>query len=552
MKSSITRRKFLINSGATVVGASALGSLVAACGGNATTNQHADTLVASITQVDFEQDFSPYSAANDGGTDLFIYEPLLYVNKMNGTFNPWLASSYQFSSDNKQITLKLRKDVKWNDGQPFTSADVLFTYNMKKQYPGTDTSGIWNYLTNVEAPDDFTIVLTLKDAFTPFLYYIGITQIVSKHIWSTVGDPTKYVDTKPVGTGPYMLKTFNPEQLTLQKNPIYWQAGKPKVQYLQFPVLKSNDIAQLNLFSGKLDWATNFVVGLDQNYVAKDPAHNHYWFPPDYTIHLYLNLTKKPFDQVAVRKAISAALDRPLMGKQAEDNYVTVASPTGMLLPPENSFLDPQYTGLAFKKDPQQAQTLLEQAGFKKGSDGIYADRDGNKLSFTIDVANDFSDWLQIDQIACQNLQDIGVDASVNPVSEADFSLRRYTGDYEATIGLVLGGPTPFFDYNSNLASSSTAPIGQKAYGGNYSRWKDPTTDKLLAQASTTNDLEVQKQAYYGLQKIFVDNMPTIPLLYGPGWFEYCSKRFTNWPSAQNPYVNPNSWLQMMINVEPV
>src|SRR5262249_48057479 len=93
---------------------------------------------------------------------------------------PWLAQSYNFSSDAKTVTFHLRTDVKWSDGQPFTSADVVFTLEMLKQYPTADGNGLWQYLQDVQAPDSSTVVVTLEKAYTPLLWYLaGQTWIVS-------------------------------------------------------------------------------------------------------------------------------------------------------------------------------------------------------------------------------------------------------------------------------------------------------------------------------------------------------------------------------------
>ena len=193
---------------------------------------------------------------------------------------PWLAQSYAFSPDAKTVTFHLRTDVKWTDGQAFTSDDVVFSLNELKQYPAADTNGIWQYVQQVQNPDSSTVVVTLKQPYTPILWYLaGQTYIVSKHEYASVGDPTKFADDNPVGTGPFMLKSFSPQLIDLKKNPSYWQPGKPAVNEVRYPSFNSNTSAELLLQRGDVDWTGLFTPNIQQTYVSKDPAHNHYWFP---------------------------------------------------------------------------------------------------------------------------------------------------------------------------------------------------------------------------------------------------------------------------------
>ncbi|GER85504.1 MAG: ABC transporter substrate-binding protein [Thermogemmatispora sp.] len=516
--------------------------LLAACGQGSSSSSSNKTHVLTVVpspKGDFTNGFSPYSATANYGSQGMIYETLLFFNRMNSQITPWLAQSYDFSSDAKTLTFHLRSGVKWSDGQPFTSADVVFTLQMLKQYPAADTNGLWQYIQSVQASDDQTVTVTLKAPYTPILWYLaGQTWIVSKHEYASAGDPTKFVDANPVGTGPFMLKSFSPQLITLKKNPNYWQPGKPAVDEIRYPAFDSNTSAELLLSRGDVDWTGLYTPNIQQTYVAKDPAHNHYWFPNRNIVMLYLNTAKAPFNQLAVRQAISAAIDREQIYKVAESGYEPVASPTGLVLPENQSFLNPKYANVSFAKDPNQSQQLLESAGFHKGSDGIYVDSSGKKLSFQIDVVTGWTDWVTAVQIIASDLKAIGIDAKVNSISFNAYFSALQMGSYDMAISWTNPGPTPFYLYNSLLNSSNSAPLGKPA-ASNWERWMDPTTDKLLAQYATTTDQAQQQQALYGLQQIMVEQLPSIPLVYGATWYEYSSRNFTGWPDAQNAYASP-------------
>jgi peptide/nickel transport system substrate-binding protein len=517
--------------------------LLAACGGNGngpTVNKANPILnVVPSPKGDFTNGFSPYSSSSNYGSQGMIYETLLFMNRMNGQTTPWLAKSYEFSSDAKTLTFHLNTNVKWSDGQAFSSDDVAFTLNMIHQYPTADGSGLWNYIDSVVNPDSSTVVVTLKQAYTPLLWYLaGQTYIVSKHEYSRVGDPTKFADTNPVGTGPFMLKSFTPQLIDLKKNPTYWQSGKPTISEVRYPSFNSNTSAELLLQRGDVDWTGLFTPNIQQTYVSKDPAHNHYWFPNRNVVMLYLNTAKAPFNQLAVRQAISAAIDRDKIYKVAESGYEPVASPTGLLLPANQSNLNPAYASTTFAMDAAKSTSLLDGAGFTKGSDGIYADASGKKLSFNIDVVTGWTDWVTADQIIAANLKAIGIDAKVNAVSFNDYFSAMQLGSFDMAISWTNPGPTPYFLYASMLLSTNSAAVGKTA-ASNWERWMDPTTDGYLKQYATTTDASVQQQALNGLQKVMVEQLPSIPLVDGATWYEYSSRNFVGWPDTTNQYASP-------------
>lgn len=535
---SLTRRK-----SALLALLAVFSMLLAACGGGSTnSNPTRDYLVIVVNQTDtWTDNFNPYFDATSNvvaSSEGTIYETLLFFNRFDGKYTGMLASNYSISSDGLQITFNLRPGVQWSDGQPFTSADVLFTLNMLKQYDALDVNGLWSQpiLKDVSAPDDSTVIVTLASPNNDALFAIGgQTWIVSKHIWSTVSDPTSYADTTPVGTGPFKVGSFSPQLVRMVKNPNYWQKGLPKVKELRFPAYKDNATAELAMDQGNVDWNSIFAPNLDQTYVKRDPQHYHYWFAPSDVLYLLVNLKKPPFDQVAVRKAISLAIDRDQWSKIAESGYEQPASPTG-LLPFDAKYLDPAYKDLKFKVDTAAATQLLDGAGFKKGSDGIYVDSTGKKLSFSFEYPSGYSDWVAGAPVIANALKAIGIELNLNPVSTDGFYTDLQNGNFEVMMNGTSAGPSPYNLYASLLLSTNSAPIGQQA-NGDYERWIDPQTDQLLTQFITSNDPAVQQQAMSGIEKIMVEQVPAIPLTNEPYWYEYSTKNFVGWPDQQHQYA---------------
>ena len=517
--------------------------LLAACGSpsNGNASKYGGTLTVAPGPVgDFTRDFNIFANGSVlSGTQGLIYETLLFFNREDGSVKPWLASSYQLSSDATSITFKLRPDVKWSDGRPFTSADVVFTMNVIRNHPATDYSALWTVINGVSAPDDHTVIVSMKQPSVPILWYLGgQTYILPQHLWSSVSNPVTYINPNPVGTGPFVFKSFTPQLYVFERNAHYWQPGKPYVNEIRYPAFNSNTSADPMLSQGSVDWTGLFTPDVNKTFASRDPVHNRYWFPPNNVVTLYLNLTKYPFNVLPVRQAISAAIDRGKLYHIGENGYEPPSHPTALILPANQSFLSPDYTNASFSLDTARAASLLKSAGFTKGSDGIYVDKNGKRLAFNINVVSGWTDWVTDCQIMASNLQAIGMDVKVNTISFNSYFSALQMGSFDTAISWTNTGPTPYFLYNSMLGSVNTAPIG-KAATSNFERWSDSTTDKLLKQYASSPDPAVQQQALAGIQKIMVEQLPTIPLIYGATWYEYSTARFVGWPDQQHPYAVP-------------
>lgn len=524
-----------------------LATLLAACGGTtpgqtATPSKISTLKVVSAPSQGNPDLFNPFFNTNSNaayGDQGFVYETLLYQNLYTGKLSGWLASSFDYSSDLTTLTLHMQQGVKWSDGQALTSQDALFTLNLMQKYPALDSNSVWpTFIKSVAAPDNNTLAITLKHADSTAASIIGgQTFVVPQHIWQSVSDPTKFTnDNNPIGTGPYKLASHSPQLIKYVKNPTYW-GTKPQVDQIFVPTIVSNPAAALAMAKGDLDWlGSGWDPGLDPSFVAKDPQHNHHWFPASNTVMLYLNLQKYPFNLLPVRQAISAAINRKAFQVGAA-TYAQAATPSGVVTPTLNSWVSPQYQGKDFAYDPQQAEKDLQQAGFTKGSDGIYADKNGKKISFSLVVVSNWTDFLSDTQNIVKDLKAVGIDAKINAVGDyTPYYTAMQSGTYDAGLCWTNGGPTPYFPFLGMLNSANSAKPGQNVQGTNFERWSDPQSDKLLQQYATSNDPTTQKQAIYGLEDIVANQLPAIPMVVNVYWDEYTTTHFTGWPDENNPY----------------
>ncbi len=507
--------------------------LLSACGSTAKSSGPKILTAIGNTGGSYTESFSPFGSNPNNGTFGLIFEPLVFVDAITGQETPMLATGHSFNSDGTQLTMTIRSGVKWSDGQPFTADDVVFTFDLLQQYPAADANGLWSYLSSVQKTDANTVVFTFKKPYLPLLPYIEGTNIVPQHIWQNAGDPTKFVNPNPVGTGPFTLKSFSPQLIIYKKNPNYWQASKVQVDEVHFEAVSTAQAAILALQSHTVDWSAVFSPAAN-TFAQKDPTHNHVYMVPVAPVSLILNQTIYPLNQLPVRQAISDALDRTQMSTAGEAGLEPVISPTGLTAGQiEAGYEDPQFANLTFgAPDPAKSEQILTAAGYTKGSDGIFIDPHGHRLSFTAEVPNDFSDYVQNLQIAATNLKAAGIELNVNQVSDDSYFSDRGSGNYQIMMVGALYGPTPFYYFNDILNSAN---IGNG--GLNWPRWNDPATDKLLNEYATSTDPNVQKQALYGIEQIIVNQLPIIPLLGAVEFFEYTTANWTGWPTPSNPYA---------------
>ncbi len=534
--------------------------LLTACGGgNSSKNSSGQTVLKVATQsYDFAQaGFNPYNGHPNAGVLGLVYETLYFVNINGGAFTPMLATDYKWNSDNTQVTFTTRQNVKWSDGKPFTADDVAFTFNLMKQYPAADSNGVWSYLKDVTAPDANTVVMTFQKAYPPVLVTLaGHVYIVPKHIFASVGDPTKYLTDKPIGTGPFTLSKYQTDLAVYAKNSSYWQADQVKIDQIRYPEYKDNSTLQLALPKGEVDWAGYFSPTLQQDFVAKDTAHNHLFMD---AVNLY-SICPNQKDPIIggttglpVRLALSTAIDRNAIAAQATAGLEPAGSMTGLVLPTAKDWLDAQYGNLPSTADTAKAEKYLTDAGYKKGSDGIYQ-KNGTRLSLTLRSVDSYSDWNAAAKLIADQAKAVGIEIKNVTVGEDNYYTLRTNGkyDYQLQFCGMVGGPTPYYLYNQYLNSNQ---IGQGKF--NFVAWNDATTDKYLNQYASTSDVAVQKQAIQGIEKVFVNNQPFIPLWTGADYDEYSTKNFTGWPDQSNPYSSgsPNTgpdYEQVILHLRPV
>ncbi|MDH2903619.1 MAG: ABC transporter substrate-binding protein [Actinomycetota bacterium] len=519
--------------------------LISASGAGAAPAQHVLTEEGNVG-VTFTQNFNPFnsnSLAGQMSIKSLTYEPLFEFDFLKAnTQYPWLATAYKWTNGGRTITFTIRNGVKWSDGQMLTPADVAYTFNLIGQNPAANYSGV-PQMTNAATVKGDTVSLNFASpAYQDIVAIAGSTLIVPEHLWSRVSNPAKAVITNPIGTGPYVLKSYSSQLVTYKANPHYW-GGMPAATQVNIPSYSSNAAATTALANGQLDWAGNDIANIKSVFVNKNPKTNHYYFAGGNTVTLMFNVNYGALGDPIVRAAISAGINRAELGVKAESGYeLPATSSSGLILPNQASFLSPKAKNdLSPTSNPSKVASLLSSDGYTKNSSGMWV-RNGQEISFNIEDPTAYSDYYAGAQLIANSLQAVGINATVDGVQASQWYSDLAAGTFQSAIHWGAGGANPFQQYQNWLDYNTFVAPNPKSASGDFGRYKSVAAQTAIKKLETTSPLDTKavNSAVQVLGSILTNQVPVAPLLYGADWNVYSTAHFTGWVTAANPYMDPS------------
>lgn len=507
----------------------------------------------------------------------FAMEPLYYYNVYHTTEVcgppglpckdgeiPWLAESYAYNSDYTQLTVKIRPNVTWSDGQPFTASDVAFTVNMLKSNAPklTWSTDMKQWVKDVTAVDPHTVQITLTSPnprffFSYFMFHedVGV-QIQPEHIWKGQ-DPTTFTFFDmakgwPVVTGPWKLTLSSPDQKIWDQRPDWWAAKiglhpLPEVKRIvyipEFDEPKLVELLVANQADNLLDLRPrNVVAALKGNPKLSVWTTNNappYGYRDWWPISLGFNDSKPPYNDPDIRWAINHAIDR----KQLVQIGYGGAGQTTVLPYPDFPVLRPYLNGLndILQKYPiddydlKKTDQIMTSKGYKKDQGGFWA-KDGKRLSMVILIYQIFQD---ITPVLVAQLRKAGFPAEFKTPSNAG------TIEAEGTEDAFISGHggsvrDPYFTLRL-YQSIFSAPTGKPAV---YPyRWHNAEFDKIVNEMAQTPASDPKlEQLFHQAMQIWIPALPDIGLVQ---WFHRIpvnNTYWTNWPDQKNPYINSANW----------
>lgn len=436
-----------------------------------------------------------------------VYNGLLKPNE-NLEMVGDLAESWSFSDDGLVWTFKLKEGVTFHDGTPFTSADVKYTYDAIKHpdYQGVRATD-FKHIEKVEAPDDYTVVITLNMPFAPLLTKLSM-GILPKHIFET----TSIADMKqnpanmePIGTGPYKYKEWEQGQhIILEANDDYFGEG-PYIDQVIVKFYQDEQIMLAALEKGDIDYMESIPIDhvdrikeqYSDRYDIREVPYNGYRY-------IGLKQTHPILKDIRVRKALMYGLNRNQIVEELFHGYGTVLNSN---IPPVSwAYAEGELE--EYEYNPEKAKELLEEAGWKEGADGI-REKDGEKLTFTVLLRSGNKEEEAVSLLVQEDWRTIGVEM-VPEFIEYSVLLEQYldVAQFEAySLGWTLSlDPDFYIFFHSDCALDEQGQL----VGFNDVEFNNEELDRLLEEGRTEMDQQKRKQIYWDAQKIINKELPYV------------------------------------------
>ena len=504
----LSRRHFIVGTGALGTGLATVGApavLRAA--------ENKDRVIIGMTQEPVQ--FNPLLYVNSGTENVpeaCMFDALWDMNDQ-GQFIPNLAvempsrENGRISPDGLVWKITLKRDVKWSDGQPFTAKDVEFTYQtiMNPKVAIRSRSG-FDLIKNLKVVDDQNVEIELAKPFTPFLWAWQNMHIVPQHILGGEADiNSSAFNAKPIGTGPYTLKTrVAGSHMVYERNPDYHR-GPAKIRQVIHKFVPDQLVLYRQGRTGEVDYVGLQGVPYDRWNEAKQlPNATFFWFAQPWVQFIYFNCGKPQFSDPKVRKALYIACE---MQKSIDDIYFGA-------YPRTLSYLAPTHWAYnhSLKEEtpnPELAAKMLDEAGWRIGQDGI-REKDGVKLAFTMSTTAGNQARQGCQALFQQDWKKIGVDMQIKNMP-ASVVWGEYTTQSQFDTLLVAWEPTVGMDPDYTARAHSKMIPVKDHQGSNYVQYQNPEVDKLLEAGVVETDTEKRKEIYGRVQEILLEEVPFAP-----------------------------------------
>ncbi|SHI51262.1 ABC transporter substrate-binding protein [Wenxinia saemankumensis] len=528
-----TTRRAMLKAGAAGLALAAMGGTVAVA------QNYGGTLNVGLTyEIDTMNTYSTGYLADAQHT---IIEGLLAPDE-NAQYVPVLATEVPtvenggivVSEDGQSMTITytLREGVKWHDGEDFTSEDVAFTWEAVRDpaFIAESKSGTES-ITSIETPDDYTVIVNYDSIVPDFASTLFTFGIMPEHILAGQDLNTHEYNELPVGTGPFMATEFARGQyVVLDRNPDYWRTAEngdqlPYLDRLVFNIVPDTNTLMTQLRSRELD----MVVKTPYNQAAQVESFGGYELIVGPLLswgHLDFNFENEFLADIAVRQAFAHAIDRNVL-IQAQGGFPEAIK---SIVVPIFEFYDENTPEYEF--DPEEANRILDEAGYTMGEDGIRT-KDGERLSFEYVTAAGSADDENIQQIIMAQLAQVGIE--IVPDNRAGVALReaRYNGDYDLYYGRWITSADPVY---SIFYGTEGALNGQG--------YSNPELDAVFETVENSIDTETRMRAFSDIQRIVAEDLPTLPLTTNVSLITVTERlqNFTPNPTNMTNFVDTAEW----------
>jgi peptide/nickel transport system substrate-binding protein len=450
------------------------------------------------------------------------------------TFVPVLAEALpEVSEDGLTFTFKLRQGVKFHDGEEFTSEDVKYTfewyidaYNRSQDPASVPLLGKEPYaavksahfalVESVEAPDPYTVVVKTKEPFAPFLALVATKRIVPAHYHGEIGEDA--YKAKPIGTGAFKLKEWQAASFTEVEAFAEHFRGAPHLAAVREEIVPEPSVRAIGLETGEAHSAVWPAAPEDNLRLAEDPNFVAFVSSSLAVNHFPINNELPQLSDKRVRQAMMFAIDRQTVIDDIFSGTAVLA--TANLSPAMGDYYNPDVKQYPY--DPEQANALLDEAGWVLGSDGI-REKDGQKLTFTCTTITGDQTRRPEAELVQQYLKEVGIDMRLEEAPVATILEQLPKGEMQASLfNWTYGGDTNDPDASNTLGTGGTR---------NFSHFSNARVDELLGLGVREVDPTKRAAIYHEIQAIVAEEVPFIYMMFW-NWYEIFSTKVKGLPET--------------------
>ncbi|MFI5323590.1 MAG: peptide-binding protein [Thermodesulfobacteriota bacterium] len=428
-----------------------------------------------------------------------IYETLVERDNDTLELKPRLAESWTISDDKLTYTFKLKKGVKWHDGVPFTTDDIVFSYKtiMDPKVDAPQLRSYYQEIKDVRAIDKYTVQFTYARPYFLALEFCGGIPIVPKHIFDKGDFNTNPAGRNPIGTGPYkFVRWTTGREIVLERNNDYW-GKKPLLNKIVFRIITDPSVTLQVLKRQELDVASLTPIQWERQTNSPD-FEKHFgkfsYYTPNYS-YIGWNSARPYFADKRVRKAMTYLVNRELILEKIMFGLGAVVTNPFYINSPE---YDKDIKPIPY--NPEEAKKLLDEAGWiDHDGDGV-RDKDGVKFAFEFLIPNESETGEKIATIFKEELDKVGIQMEIRKTEWAVFTMRLNERNFDAvTLAWSMGVESdPYQIWSTTQAEK----------GSNFVGFKNLEADKLIEEARQEFDRKKRIELYRKFSEIVHDEQP--------------------------------------------
>ncbi len=496
---------------------------ITGCGNSSENQENKDSKTVVVGVADLRE-IGMLDALYGAGDILhqeLIYEPLVVFGE-NGKIQPGLAEDWKISADGKEYTFYLQKGVKFSDGSDFNADAVLFNVDRWNGASSTATLDVVNNLVKAEKINDYEVKMTFSKSYYPYLTELSYPRPLRMMSPNSVDDKGEF--TKPIGTGRWMVESYDKNESILVANPHY-NGEKAQIEKIVVKLITDPQARLMAMESGEVDFLAAPVSSENISAIEKADKLSVLEADGTATYHFMMNYENPILQDINVRKAINYAIDKDSIVTNLLDGHAEAAKG---LFSEKNPYVTAE-NNLGYEFSTEKAQKLLKEAGYADSDGDGILEKDGASLRLNLVFqSEEFPDWKPVCEYIASELKKVGIEINLKlQETNAYYDSIWTTRDFDLIMYRTYADS---WNPNGFLSSLYYPPKDGKSVA-----WNDAELNALLEEVLASTEEAQRQQLYDKIFKRMYDEAMCVPLYYPQNLYVY-NDRLGNLELAPTSY----------------